>query len=141
MSQDTQHIRLKQAGVHADVVDDEAIVISFATGRYYTIRGTGAYIIGALARGPVEIGSVLTGLAMIYSDVPIEKLRTDLHGFRDELLREGLIERYAWSGAETEVKFRGAYGFQPIEIEARLADILTLDPIHEVSAEGWPNRS
>lgn len=130
--------RLRTAGVHADVVDDQAIVISFASGNYYTIDGTGAFIIKAMTLAPVRAQDVLDALNQTYAPIGAPERTLQLGVFFGELLREELVEGVAYTGPKPGIVFHGPYGFQPIQKESRLADILTLDPIHEVTASGWP---
>jgi hypothetical protein len=137
---ETPHLRLIPEAVHADVMGDEALVLSFETGKYYTIRGSGADIIRALAVGPVHEDAILGALATDFPDVSDTTRVADTEGFVAMLLAERIVER-AYSDATTRIAFTGSYGFQPLEIEAGLADILTLDPIHGVSREGWPKKA
>lgn len=130
-----------QPNVHADLVGDEAVAISFITGHYYSIRGTGALIIGALSKGLVSEEEVVEALTMDHTGVVSQLIQAETTEFFDTLVKEGIAERYVTQGPfvplpESEMP----YGYQPPEAHKELADIVTLDPIHEVSDAGWPER-
>jgi hypothetical protein len=129
--------------IHADVIGDEALVISFETGKYYTIRGTGADLIRSLVVGPVHEDQIRDALEADFpeeSSFIRELRRTEIEGFMATLLSERLVER-AFCDKKTHVAFTGSYGFQQLEVMDDLADLLLIDPIHDVTGSGWPNKS
>jgi len=131
-------LRLPPAGVHAARIGDEAIACSFVTGKYYAIRGTGAYIVGAITNAPISERVLVRA---IQARFPEEKnVAADVRALVAELLREGVLERYFSDDLDHEPLIEGAYGFQPIDVRTELADILVLDPIHDVAPAGWPER-
>ena len=119
-------------------IGDEAIACSFVTGKYYAIRGTGAYIVGAITNAPISERVLVRA---IQARFPEEKnVAADVRALVAELLREGVLERYFSDDLDHEPLIEGAYGFQPIDVRTELADILVLDPIHDVAPAGWPER-
>jgi hypothetical protein len=107
------------AGVKGKLIAGEGIVISFVTGKYYSMRGDAALVVGALSNGPIALEESLWAAS-----------------FLEQLRQEGLIEQTDEGFAIVEVgaDFRW-------EAHADLADTLLLDPIHDAGEAGWPSRN
>ena len=140
---DPRTIRLKP-GVRASLVGGEAIVVSFETGSYFSIQGTGAFIVGALASGPVSEGLVVADIAEAYSGVLLEMIAEGTASFVDALIASRVAEVTDGErepGRGIELPKDASYGYAAPEEHSELAELITLDPIHEVSPAGWPERA
>lgn len=105
--------------VHATVIDNEALLISFETGFYYSVTGSGSEVVKALLAHPLD--PALEGEAV--------------KGFIDQLVTEKLVEE-----TTTDAQPSGLYNASALIQHAELADILSLDPIHQTSPTGWPSK-
>lgn len=133
-------VRLVPKGVFADVIGGDALLISFVTGKYYKVQGTGGAIIAALVKGPVDPEAVI-GASVTKFGLPEEEVRSRLTLFFDELKQEKLIEPFMLAGDPVDVVLGDSFDLPAIGIETKLSELLTMDPIHEVGAEGWPSRA
>jgi hypothetical protein len=127
--------------VAADVIDGEAVLVSFDQGRYFACRGLGATVISALLAGPVAPAMLAEELARAHqADLAIAQ--RDLETFLRRLCEEGLVRAtqqppVAWRAPAAN----GPYAPAELEAHDELSDILALDPIHDVApARGWPAR-
>lgn len=141
MAELKQLVRLKP-GVHAEYVGAlEALMCSFRNGHYYKIEGTVSLVVEALSRGPVSIEAVAASIERHYTNSG--EVGGETRVFFEALQEKGLIEPFnAETSADLDMRKAGdaAYRLPIISENKELADILTLDPIHEVGAEGWPER-
>lgn len=125
--------------VHAEIMSDRALVISFQSGRYYTIRDAGVVLIEGLKKGPVS--ESLARASWIESD-PAE-FEEALHAFMVVLVEEQIVVKVDPQppGDLTIDRLRKpeSFSFTPLEVETHLSDLLRLDPIHEIGPGGWPS--
>lgn len=131
---------INRESVSFDFLEGEVVAIHLGTGVYYSLRGAAATIWQILA-APAEAADLAAALASGY-DVPPEIAREDAQHFlqrlRDEqLLVEGIR---VGSPALAQVGAKQAYSPPTFERYADLQDLLLLDPIHDVGAQGWPHR-
>jgi hypothetical protein len=131
--------RLKSPHVVAQVIEGEAVLISFETGTYYSAAGMGGFIVEAIRKG-AEVRAIVDGLTKSAPDARNEVER-DVRVFLSELAEQGLIEPAGpedMSDAESLEAFAGKLGAPLLEKYSDLEDLLLLDPIHDVAAAGWP---
>jgi hypothetical protein len=128
-----------------ETVDGEALIMDMVTGTYYSCAGPSATAWNGLKDG-WEVDDVAATISSTY-EVPETKARRDVRRFADELLQEGmLVERdgQAPPVGETVLGLRRAadegYGGLSIEKHTDLADLLLLDPVHDVTEAGWPHQ-
>jgi hypothetical protein len=128
------------AWVKHDRLDDEVMVIDLKSGAYFAFIGAAADAWSLLAAGQ-EPEAVAARLAERY-DVAPETAGGDVRAFAGQLVAEGLLED--GPAARTDVADLGGppgdttYTAPAIEKYDDLADLLLLDPIHEVDGLGWP---
>jgi coenzyme PQQ synthesis protein D (PqqD) len=130
------------AWVKHDRLDDEVMVIDLRSGGYFAFVGAAADAWTLLAGGDdAELAGAR--LAERYGVRP-EVGRDDVRSFCRELIAEGLLEDAPASGPrEAELDALSAplaYAAPAIERFDDLADLLLLDPVHEVETPGWPVR-
>jgi hypothetical protein len=128
-----------------ETVDGEALIMDMVTGTYYSCAGASAVAWNGLKDG-LEVDEVAAMLSSTYG-VPEADAQTDVRRLLDELLREGmLVDRDGQAPAPDEggpglgVAAGGHYGGLSIEKHTDLADLLLLDPVHDVSEAGWPHQ-
>ncbi|MGD9509362.1 MAG: PqqD family protein [Geminicoccaceae bacterium] len=88
MSDETT-VRAKPDEVAAKVIDGEAVLINLATGVYYSMRGSGAYLWSQLEPGS-SVACLSASLADRYG-IDSERARQDVRRLVDELRAEGLV--------------------------------------------------
>jgi hypothetical protein len=140
MSRATREINAPDI-VH-ELIDGEAIMINMTTGSYYSLDGVGAVVWEALQQGPADEASIAAVLEPVFG-ANGRALEAEVGKFLDELESEALLR----PAAEAPVALR------PIQREAEpfttpvlhkytdLEALLLIDPIHDVTTQGWPNVS
>ena len=124
------------------MLDGEAIIVNLDSGAYYSLRETGSAIWNLLEQG-ATLPQVIDQMARQYHG-PVEAISASVHALASELQAENLIV----PAAQPAVPFPASptangnrLPFQPPILEkfTDMADLLLLDPIHEVDeAAGWP---
>jgi hypothetical protein len=121
----------------SDTLDAETIVIDGRTGRVYVFSGVASIVWDAAVVG-VERSAVDEAVARRYGAAPA----TLIGEFVDRLADLGLlVERDGNSSAPlADADWPDEFVAPAIEEIDDVADIITLDPIHEVDPNrGWPS--
>lgn len=126
-----------------DVFDKEVVAIHMPTGTYHSLAGTGADVFRMLAEGPATLPDLTAAVAAKY-EAAIETIQKDTAGFIEDLLSHSLVTVFESSALPPRVPpsngaQRHAYASPAIVSYADLQQLFLLDPIHDVSAAGWPN--
>jgi hypothetical protein len=117
--------------VNAEIIDGEAIIINVATGVYYSLEHSGAYVWELLTSGH----SVQQTVQAIVSRYPgsAESAQQDLDGLVTQLLEEKLISEKTDSpstvvnGISSE-RSTDSYRKPELNIYRDMGDLLALDP-------------
>lgn len=127
--------RVNEPSVAAEHLDDEIVVVSFANGRYYSLRGTGAEVWRLL-----ETGHTPESIVALYSE-PSNDIRDDLEAFVRRLIEQELmIESHVPARSqEAEAIDVGAFERPVLEEFDEMKEMLLYDPIHDVDETGWPH--
>jgi hypothetical protein len=123
---------------------DEAVILNLQSGNYYSLDGVGMLYWHYLVQGvphrqiAAKIGGGYTGAA---DQAAITK---DLDEFLAQLQAEGLIRSSSGSPTSVEVtvatmKPSAEYTPPVLSRFDDVADMLLLDPVHDVSEGGWPH--
>jgi len=131
--------QINAPGVVSDTLDGEAIIINLETGMYYSLEGSAAVIWKALCEGASE-----GDIALAFQD-SFDQATEIISTFTQELVREQLLVPISSDGP-TNHSWKPSHpslpaGFPVINRFADMHDLLLLDPIHMVGAEGWPHRA
>lgn len=137
---------MRQSDVYAiaskDIVfesfDGEAVVLDLATGKYFGFTDTGSCLWEALSSGvsPANLIGATTGSGQVSA--------ADLDGFVARLLEFGLLTPAAGRAAQPLSQAlidQLANAAEPAQVDIHddLADLILVDPIHEVEEpQGWP---
>lgn len=132
--------RINRESVSHELLNGEVIAIHLGTGIYYSLRGTAAEIWERLST-PVTLSALAEDMCASYPSAT-DRIGSDLGAFLERLQTENLVIDDAFEGSVVSVSAaRGAdYQSPTLERFADLQDLLLLDPIHEVGAQGWPQR-
>ncbi|WPB82956.1 PqqD family protein [Sediminicoccus rosea] len=127
------------AVVASEQFDGELVVIQFDTGRYFSLSGM-AMPAWQLLQSPVTRDAMLFALSQAAGDTAPEpaELASQLDALIEQLVAEALlIEAEAPGIAAVIEPFN--YAAPRVDIYSDLADLVSLDPIHDVDAMmGWP---
>ncbi len=126
-----QAYQVKVPHVVYEQFEGEIVIVNLETGKYYSTRGSGAWVWSRLMHGTRLPELVAQSGAM---PEPIES-------FVEQLYVEGLIvERQPETQAPAGDPEPPPAGFSAPSLERYndMQDILLLDPIHDVDNTGWP---
>jgi hypothetical protein len=125
--------------VVSETIDGEAVIMHHGTGRYFDINGSGALIWQA-----VEQGASIAGIAAHLSachDLSADAAEAMVMDFVHILSSHDLVRADATRPAQvlSATGVPGGALLPPVlGVHDDLADMLLLDPIHDVDEVGWP---
>ncbi|MBK8048553.1 MAG: PqqD family protein [Anaerolineales bacterium] len=134
--------QIRTPSVIGEVVDGEAIIVNLDTGVYYSLREPGATLWQRLER-PISLHA-LTACALALYVGDAEEITAWVRTLVDELVREGLLHAFQVAGPEATNGFstpgeaKTTFVASALDKYTDMADLLLLDPIHEVGERGWP---
>ena len=124
-------------------LDGEVIIINLQTGLYFSLSGSAADL-WSLAHDGLPVEQWISALDGHFSS-PV--LSEDIEGFIGTLTDNGLVEILESSvpmqGRSIDLPddyARGAWTRPVLEVFEDLQDLILVDPIHDVSDDGWPYR-
>ena len=135
-----KYFQINQDDVVHELIDGEAILINMKTGSYYSLDQSGAVAWEQLQQGPASSDSIATVFSSLFAGDRTEMQET-VESLLEKMLSEGLVHPTEASGRTPDVAPRqDRPPFIPpvLQIYTDLEALLLLDPIHDVSGEGWP---
>ena len=140
----TTRFRVNSPNVIHETIEGEVILIDLKTGTYYSLRNAGAAVWQAIQDGAGEDG-IAAELRSRY-DASDEQIREAVRRLLAELEREGLVRAddgeaapAATPSASDNGGARVPFAAPVLEKHTDMQDLILLDPVHEVGAEGWPH--
>jgi len=128
--------------VVSETRDGDAIIMHHGTGTFFDSDGPGAFI-WQMVEQSATLSVIIAALQVHYRIDAVTAERSAAE-FLDELLSHDLVtlgsdcanENNLFDGAT----FAAAEPFAPpvLRVHSDLADMLLLDPIHDVDSAGWP---
>lgn len=128
---------------------DETVLLNLESGKYYSLNPLAMYFWEVLCQGvaPSEIAAHIAGSYNGNANAQntgIQALGADLGAMVEQMLSEGLIRPSSTSRAIADAASTQAglpTEFSPPAIAAYddVAELLLLDPVHEVGELGWPD--
>jgi hypothetical protein len=129
-----------------ETIDGEALIMDMVQGNYYSAIGSSAFAWNAVATG-VSTTDVASMLAARYG-VTEQDAQRDVDAFVSDLMERSIlvettdapaapITREALDALVPQVE----YTPPAIELFDDLADLILLDPVHDVTDAGWPQRT
>jgi hypothetical protein len=142
--QPQDRFRILAPQVIGEVIDGEAIVVNLETGAYYSLQGIGS-VIWSLVEAGATRAAITAAIAGRFAGEEGE-IAVAVDRLLDELLEEGLIAlRTDVPGATAELSdetlspsARAPFVPPTLAKYTDMADLLLLDPIHDVGQTGWP---
>lgn len=132
---------INQTDVAHEIIDGEAILINMTTGSYYSLDGSGAVVWEILQAGAASTETVLRELALRFQG-EMTAMNTATLRILAEMQADGLVKTAAQEAIRpTAVAARELSPFEApiLHKYTDLEALLLLDPIHDVSSDGWPN--
>ena len=132
-------LRANAPRVAHELVDDEVVIIDFTTGAYFSAVGTAAEAWISLAAGtpPDEVAAEF---ASRYG-ANLDEARNDVTRFVEQLVADALLVARDDHRVEEPMLPPPAAAYTAPELErfTDLTDLILLDPVHDVTAQGWPH--
>lgn len=122
--------------VVSETIDGEAIIMHHGNGHYFDARGTGAIIWQA-----VEAGWSFDAMAarlVAATGIDAGQAEASLASFLAELAAQGLVRVGTGPALALDAPPTMEYAPPIFGIHSDLADMLLLDPVHDVDEGGWP---
>lgn len=122
--------------VVSETIDGEAIIMHHGNGYYFDARGTGGLIWQAVEAG-WSMSAIAARLATA-TGIDGAQAMASVGIFLTELAAQDLVR--AGNGPALALDAAPAMDFAPptFGVHADLADMLLLDPVHDVDEGGWP---
>jgi len=135
-------LTIKHQEVVLERLGNEIVIISFDSGRYYSAKGLATDIL-LLIENKVPAAKWEMKLNNYYSSEVLDKKK--IRKFLETLIENNLcirIEELKESNYELPIDLQREQFDEPIiKIYDDLQDIIMVDPIHDTSLEGWPEKS
>ena len=137
-------LSVSSPGIISEVIGDEAVIVNLDSGAYYSVSGAGTEIWTVVLNGGT-VAEAIQYAAGCYSDSE-HNIVTAVMSFVQELHAEGLIVVDESPDANRMTSFSAPAtpaGIRPfvapvLEKYTDMAELLLLDPVHEVNGAGWP---
>ena len=135
-----RNFSIKSNSVSLERLDGEVIIISFASGQFFSAKGSGADVLSLLKTG-LPSRSILEILSAHYSNFEYE--HSGLDTFISSLLAEGIIQETVETIDSDTFQLpndlaRSHWSKPELLIHDEIHGLLLVDPIHETNDEGWP---
>jgi len=132
--------RLNDRDVVSEVLDGEVIIIHLQSGAYYSTLAIGADIWNALLRGH-SVQEIVDWLAR-GAEAERVYIAAEVARFVSELVAENVILSADSAPIRSPDFLQTAPAFVAPELHkyTDMQELLLVDPIHEVTEEGWPLR-
>ena len=135
--------RVASRNVISQKFDDEILIIETGSGLYYSLRGAAVDIWSEIERGASRRVIEMTLRARYDTDDGV--INTAVDRCLGDLLKDSLIREVPATIADTpnyvSAAVKQSFVEPLIERFTDMQNLLLLDPIHEVSEEGWPHSS
>jgi hypothetical protein len=121
---------------------DEVILLNLKSGRYFSLDPIGIAGWDYLSR-QVPLRSAIEGIGSAFPSESSDRIAADLQRLLEEFIAEELLRRSSLSPAAASIaspaKLPAAYASPSLLKFDDVADMLMLDPVHDVSEVGWPH--
>jgi hypothetical protein len=131
--------RIDTPRIAFEQIEGETILIDFDSGVYYSAGSVGSDILRQISAG-ADLDAIVAGARERYLGDG-QEIERRIRAFVDSLQRESILAEAADGGpapAQTPPAEKTAFDPPVLQKYTDMKDLLLLDPIHEVDAEGWP---
>lgn len=144
MKADLPPFALKIDSLSMERLDGETILIDFESGEYFSFKGSSADLVW-LVQNEIPYESwegVLSGAFLEFSLT--SEIWEEISEFLHAMERAGILIRVETvSGTSSDLPKdyeRITWQAPEVMINSDLVDLLVIDPIHDASEDGWPER-
>jgi len=134
--------RVNSPQVISEIIEGELVVINLERGTYYSAEGSGPFIWELIERGMSRSG-IVAAMTQQHGGETAE-IEIGVHAFLDRLLEEELVlelklgDDPGLPAPESVSEAPGPFLRPVLNVYSDMADILLLDPVHDVDETGWP---
>lgn len=130
--------------VMSEVLDGEAVIVDFTTGRYHAAAGVAATVWEGVVGGR-SLDEIMDDVRTSYTNVP-DDAEVAVTAFIDTVVEAALAT--PTDGAPTTPVDHPSpmapvapvpWSVPVLESHDDLADLMLIDPVHDVTARGWPD--
>ncbi|HRW48194.1 MAG: PqqD family protein [Caldilineaceae bacterium] len=144
MSADNTVYKINSPRIIHETIDRDTVVIDTESGVYFNISGSGTLLFQMLESG-ADVAHLSKDLAS-RAGADLATVQQDVSAFVARLLAEELIVAAAEAtSADARPEWReiGGEAYEPPVIQkfTDMAELLLVDPIHEVDERGWPHKA
>lgn len=119
--------------------DGETVVIQFKKGTYSVLSGSGPQLFSMLHE-PASVDAIARSVAEMTGG-GFDEICREVGSFVEALVSKEIVVGAGTGTGAPAVAFAGAFVAPGVETFEDLADMMLVDPVHEVDvAEGWPRR-
>ena len=135
--------RLREESISLERLDGETILINFDSGEYFSFRGSAADILWLIDMG-VDRSHWSVILASAFPNLLFDhEIALQVEDFLQHLLEANVIIASSTGGIgdvtlPDDYK-RDTWSRPTVDAINDLADLLVIDPIHDVGDDGWPH--
>ena len=127
--------------VLSEILDGEAVIVDLTSGCYHAAAGVGATVWSGVVSGD-SLEVIMSDVHRRHTDVPADAADA-VDAFINSLVAAGLAHPADSSAMSTEQLLPEAFEPTPwvrpvLESHDDLADLMLIDPVHDVSTRGWP---
>ncbi|MGE0734639.1 MAG: PqqD family protein [Alphaproteobacteria bacterium] len=137
--------RVKSNSIIHETINDEAVIVNLESGTYFSLDGNASFVWDALTAGH-PLDAVTTSLAARFA-LPPAVAADHLRTLVDQLLlydllaeaQPGAVAVPAAPVAPPAMAGTAAFAGMTLNVYRDMEELLMLDPIHDVTAAGWPH--
>jgi len=138
----SEHLSIRSHNVASEIIEGEAIIVDVNTGTYFSANPSASLLWSRLLAGPCSLQDLTATLHGAWSDLEAERIHRDVEAFIATLDEHDLLERVDAQGggavSHAEEAQGGPYEAPQVEVHTDMRDFLLVDPIHDVTASGFP---
>jgi len=139
--------QVESSNIIHETIDNEVVVVNLEKGYYYSLRDTAAVIWSRILAG-MPVDAITQNISEKHG-IERSQIEGSVNDFIRELVKEDIItamisdtisEKNEVQDPElSEDINKSEFSIPVMEKFTDMADLLLLDPIHEVDESGWPN--
>lgn len=128
--------------VISETLDGEAVIVDLASGRYHSATGVAATVWEGMLLG-YSLDRIMHDVDRSHTAIP-DDAEALVEAFIDEVIRTGLAVPSLGAGpAPADCSHmtgeRTPWSVPVLESHNDLADLMLIDPVHDVTETGWPH--
>lgn len=131
-----------ESKVMSEILDGEAVIIDLASGRYHAAAGVAATVWEGMLCGH-SFDGIMHDVRRVHTEVPHDA-EGAVRAFIERVVTAGLATPTGEAAATSDRRLLATGASTPwsvpvLESHDDLADLMLIDPVHDVTERGWPN--